>query len=140
MHERLSRSQEESEWITAKMRETIEKREELMNRYKATRERLVNLKKQRKDIVQDERRILHDQGSGDNPYEDPIPGAESWTLEQLNKSLEEFRSLYDKVDQLQTAYAAKAEVNFLYFRIIFDIVNVNVLKKIKLPKYFIKLV
>ena len=68
------------------------------------------MKKQRKDLLQEEKKIVVDRGASETPYEDPIPGAETWTLEQLEKSIQDFRGLYDKIDQLHTAYAAKAEV------------------------------
>ena len=50
------------------------------------------------------------QSTRDTPYEDPIPGASTWSLDELNTGLADFRALYDKVATLKTAYDSKTQV------------------------------
>ncbi|XP_042242915.1 uncharacterized protein LOC121880024 isoform X4 [Homarus americanus] len=109
LQERLAASQEESTSIMGRMRDSIARREDLMVRYKATRERLENLKKQQQDIRTQERQLLHAAGTSETPYEDPIPGAENWTIDEVAQGIVEFQALYDKVDRLQGMYSIKAQ-------------------------------
>ncbi|KAG7157401.1 hypothetical protein Hamer_G005824 [Homarus americanus] len=111
LQERLAASQEESTSIMGRMRDSIARREDLMVRYKATRERLENLKKQQQDIRTQERQLLHAAGTSETPYEDPIPGAENWTIDEVAQGIVEFQALYDKVDRLQGMYSIKAQAD-----------------------------
>lgn len=66
-------------------------------------------------IRDEEQRLLRESGtneSGTNEtqYEDPIPGAENWSTEEVNKGIVEFQALFDKVDHLKDMYMAKAQV------------------------------
>ncbi|KAF2350500.1 hypothetical protein FHG87_018745 [Trinorchestia longiramus] len=92
-----------------RLRDNVARREDLVERYRATRERLSALKRQRRDIQQQERSLLLSQSSRDSPYDDPIPGASSWSLDELNAGLADFRSLYDKVATLNNAYDIKVQ-------------------------------
>lgn len=110
LQERLAASQVESAAIMGRMRDSIARREDLMVRYKATRERLENLKKQQQNMRNQEQQQAP-QPSGDNeePYEDPIPGVENWSTDEINQGIEEFQALFDKVDRLQGMYTIKAQ-------------------------------
>ncbi|KAK3885458.1 hypothetical protein Pcinc_010338 [Petrolisthes cinctipes] len=119
LQDRLSASQVESEALMTHMRESITRREDLMTRYKATRERLANLKKQRLGIQQEKEQLLEAvarQGEsgevreGEEPaFEDPIPGAANWTLTEVNQALVDFRELMRKVERLTDCYNQKAQ-------------------------------
>ncbi|XP_076036262.1 uncharacterized protein LOC143022115 isoform X4 [Oratosquilla oratoria] len=113
MQDRLARAQVDQESVMAKLRDSLQKRQDLITRYKATRERLANLKQQRNELAQqqnaEERHFLQAEGAPRDPYVDPIPEAETWNLEQINSSITDFKGLMDKVMRLQTLYAAKAE-------------------------------
>ncbi|XP_042889233.1 uncharacterized protein LOC122264425 isoform X4 [Penaeus japonicus] len=112
LQERLAMSQEESQEIMVRMRESIARREDLMTRYKATRERLENLKKQRRGLQEEEKRLLQTAGSTETPtesFENPLPGSENWSNEEIETAITDFQVLYDKVDNLLSAYTAKAE-------------------------------
>lgn len=81
----------------------------------ATRERLENLKKQRRGLQEEEKRLLVTaEATSEAPsdtYENPVPGAENWSNEEIENAITDFQVLYDKVDRLQAMYAQKAEVN-----------------------------
>lgn len=82
---------------------------------KATRERLENLKKQRQGVQAEEKRALQATGTKDTPHEDPVPGAENWTIEEVHKGIEEFQALFDKVENLKDMYLHKAQVQYRAF-------------------------
>ncbi|XP_018010025.1 uncharacterized protein LOC108667504 [Hyalella azteca] len=107
--DRLTAGMQEASLLNARLRANVERREDLVERYRATRERLSALKRQRRDIQQQERSILLAQSSRESPYEDPIPGAASWSLEEINAGLADFRGLYEKVDTLRNAYDVKTQ-------------------------------
>lgn len=107
--DRLAAGMEEANQITGRLRDNVARREDLVERYRATRERLTALKRQRRDIQQQERSILLAHSTRESPYEDPIPGASSWSLDELNTGLDDFRALYGKVATLRTAYTTKAQ-------------------------------
>ena len=50
------------------------------------------------------------QSQRESPYEDAIPGANYWNLDELNTGLRDFRALYDKVNALRTAYINRNQV------------------------------
>ena len=56
--QRLERGMEEANQLTDRLRDSVARREDLVERYRATRERLNALKRQRRDIVQEERSLL----------------------------------------------------------------------------------
>ncbi|KAK7076078.1 hypothetical protein SK128_025799 [Halocaridina rubra] len=110
LQERLAASQVESSAIMTRMRDSIARREDLMTRYKATRERLENLKKQRQDMREEQRRLTESAASSTtDASEDPVPGAETWSNEDIANSIVEFQVLFDKVDRIQDIYTAKSQ-------------------------------
>lgn len=82
---------------------------------KATRERLENLKKHRQHVLGEEKRFLQAAGANESPYEDPVPGAENWTSEEIKKAIVEFQALFDKVENLKDMYMTKARVCNIIF-------------------------
>ncbi|XP_050688542.1 uncharacterized protein LOC126981470 isoform X6 [Eriocheir sinensis] len=112
LQDRLSASQEESVAIMSQMRASIARREDLLTRYKATQERLANLKRQRQGIQEEKQRLIQ-QGANPNGAgqedEDPIPGADTWTLSELTKALVDFQALQDKVERLTAVYSTRAQ-------------------------------
>ncbi|KAK8381779.1 hypothetical protein O3P69_015065 [Scylla paramamosain] len=116
LQDRLAASQEESVAIMSQMRASIARREDLLTRYKATQERLANLKRQRQGIHEEKQRLLQQgagvvSASGDTPEgeEDPIPGAENWSLEEVTRALVDFQALLEKVERLTTVYSNRAQ-------------------------------
>ncbi|XP_045137924.1 uncharacterized protein LOC123520093 isoform X5 [Portunus trituberculatus] len=116
LQDRLAASQEESVAIMSQMRASIARREDLLTRYKATQERLANLKRQRQGIHEEKQRLLQ-QGAGDasasgdtaEGEEDPIPGAENWPLAEVTRALVDFQALLDKVERLTSVYSNRAQ-------------------------------
>lgn len=88
----------------------------------ATRERLENLKKQRRGLQEEEKRLLQSASSSETPsgsFDSPLPGSENWSNEEIETAITDFQVLYDKIDNLLTAYNAKAEVKAeMLFRIL----------------------
>ncbi|KAB7506563.1 hypothetical protein Anas_03590 [Armadillidium nasatum] len=109
MEERLARHETEQQQLSERLRESLVRREELMARYQATRERLNNLKRQRQGLVKEERKLLLSVGASENLYENPVPGAESWTTEQLEGGIKDFQGLREKVEHLHEAYSTKLQ-------------------------------
>lgn len=77
------------------------------------------MKRQRQGLVKEERKLLLSVGASENLYENPVPGAESWTLEQLEGGIKDFQGLREKVEHLHEAYSTKLQVLLL---LIVDIV------------------
>lgn len=116
LQDRLAASQEESVAIMSQMRASIARREDLLTRYKATQERLANLKRQRQGIHEEKQRLLQQgagdaSASGDTPEgeEDPIPGAENWSLVEVTRALVDFQALLEKVERLTSVYSNRAQ-------------------------------
>lgn len=71
------------------------------------------MKKQRRGLQEEEKRLLQTAGSTETPtesFENPLPGSENWSNEEIETAITDFQVLYDKVDNLLSAYTAKAEV------------------------------
>lgn len=54
-------------------------------------------------------------GAPENPYDDPIPGSDTWTIEQLETAIRDFEGLKNKVDNLNQVYSTKMEVCVIVF-------------------------
>ena len=99
--------------MSARLRDSLARRQELMVRYQATRERLNRLKNQRTTLAQEERKVMQKAGAPESPYEDPIPGVEKWSIEQLHNGIKDFRVLKCKIDALNVAYNEKLRVSIV---------------------------